>query len=446
MIFAINRFILLVIFSFLVVSCNPSTEEIFIEEDPDQEVPVVNGSNPNILFVIADDMGLDASPGYNIGTIKPQMPNLQNLINTGVRFNNVWSSPTCSPTRASMLTGKYGIRNGVMKVFDVLPTSEISLHKYLDTNTNSTYSSAVIGKWHLSSSASHPNDMGIDYYAGSLGGGLQSYSNWSLTINGQTETTTDYATTKVTDLSIDWINNQTKPWFLWLAYNAPHPPFHLPPNNLHTQGVLPTDQASIDANPLPYYLAMLEALDSEYGRLLNSLSQEEKDNTIIIFIGDNGTPNQVLQEFTRGKGTIYQGGINVPLIISGKGIARMNETEDALINTTDLFATIADLGGVDVSTINDSKSFKNLLTINTNTNNRDYIFIEDGNDDGTIDFAIRNASHKYILFENGTEALFNLNSDPLESVNLLSASQLPLSSSDSNIKIELTNKLAEIRN
>jgi arylsulfatase A-like enzyme len=216
MIFINNRFVLLFIFSCFIISCSPSSNEIIVKEDEPDEVPVGNETAPNILFVIADDMGLDASPGYSIGTQKPQMPNIQDLINKGVRFNNVWSSPTCSPTRASILTGKYAIRNGVIKVSDVLSTSETSLHKYIETNTNSEYSSAVIGKWHLSNNENHPNDMGINYYAGSLGGGLQSYSNWSLNINGQTEVSTDYVTTKTTDLAIDWISNQTKPGFCGL--------------------------------------------------------------------------------------------------------------------------------------------------------------------------------------------------------------------------------------
>ena len=431
-----------------IISCSTNSEfvETPNEEEEGTQPPIHNGNTPNILLVIADDMGLDASPGYDIGAIKPQMPNLQNLINSGVRFNNVWSSPTCSPTRATILTGQYGIRNGVLKVSDELSTSKIALQKYIDTETSSTYSNAVIGKWHLSTNASHPTNMGIDYYAGSITGGLQSYWNWNLTINGQTSSSSEYVTTKTTDLAIEWIDNQTKPWFLWLAYNAPHPPFHLPPNDLHSHGTLASDQGSIDANPLPYYMAMLEAMDTEYGRLLSSMSQEEKDNTIIIFVGDNGTPNQVLQGYARGKGTIYQGGIHVPMVISGHGVTRANQSEEALINTSDLFATIADIAGVNVSEINDSKSFKSLLTTTINENERDYIFVEDGNDDGSVDYAIRNATHKYVLFENDTEAFFNLSSDPLESINLLGANQLPLSTSNSSIKDELSNKLTEIRN
>lgn len=435
------RFCLLLSCSFFMFSCSKNVEA----PDTIDETPIGDRNNPNILLIIADDMGLDATPGYNVGSTKPTMPNLQNLMNSGIRFNNVWANPTCTPTRASILTGKYGTHTGVVKVDDPLSTSETSIQKYIDTNTNSTYSSAVIGKWHLAKSANHPNNMGIDYYAGSLTGGLQSYWNWNLTINGETSASTDYVTTKLTDLAINWVSNQTKPWFLWLAYNAPHQPFHLPPNDLHSQGTLPSDQASIDANPLPYYLAMIEAMDAEYGRLLSTLSQAERDNTIIVFIGDNGTPNQVLQEYTKGKGTIYQGGINVPMIVSGKGVTRINQTEDALINATDLFATIADIAGVNVTNINDSNSFKDLLSDN-NATKRTLVFVEDGNDDGSIDYTVRNTTHKYILFENGNEALYYLNTDPQESLNLLQSNQLPLSNENSTIKNELELELTAIIN
>lgn len=443
-------FLFLASFLMFAAACSSDMGEIQIVPDPIEEIldevdEIPNNPEyPNVLFIIADDMGLDATPRYPIGNVKPHMPNLQNLINTGLRFNNVWSNPTCTPTRATILTGKYGHRTEVVKVDDPLSTSEVSLQKYIDFQTGSNYSSAVIGKWHLSKNANHPNDMGIEYYAGSLGGGLQSYWNWNLNVNGQTTSSSDYITTKLTDLAIDWVDNQTKPWFLWLAYNAPHAPFHLPPNELHNQGALPSDQGSIDANPLPYYMAMIEAMDTEIGRLLSAMSSEEKENTVIIFIGDNGTPNQVLQDYSRGKGTIFQGGINVPMIIAGKDVMRFNETEDALINTTDLFATIAEIAGVNSSQIHDSKSFKGLLS-DANTEARSYIFAEDGNSDGSIDYTLRNATHKYILYEDGSEGLYDLLNNPFESPNLLNSNQLPLSSANIVIKEELAAKLVEIR-
>ena len=284
--------------------------------------------------------------------------------------------------------------------------------------------------------------MGISYYAGLLNGGVQSYNNWNLTENGVTSSSNEYTTTKFTDLAINWVEQQSEPWFLWLAYNAPHTPFHLPPNELHFQGNLPSDQASIDANPLPYYLAMIEALDTEMGRLINSMPEEEKENTVIIFIGDNGTPNQVVQEYSsqRAKGSVYQGGINVPMIISGKDVARINDIEDALISTTDLFATISELSGNISPQINDSKSFKEVLKF-SNTGIRKYNYSENDTDNYTI----RNSTHKYIHFTNGNEALFDLSNDPLESVNLLNAAELPLSEVDQSMKDELIAELADIR-
>ncbi|MGY3793037.1 sulfatase-like hydrolase/transferase [Aquimarina sp. 433] len=388
-------------------------------------------NKPNILLIIADDMGLDATPGYSIGDIKPTTPNLQNMIDTGIRFTNFWSYPVCTPTRASILTGKYGFRTGVLKVDDDLSPSETSLHQYL-TNQSTGYNSGIVGKWHLGTGASEPGNFGISYYAGLLSGGVRSYEDWSLNENGVNTTSTEYVTTKLTDLAINWIDDQESPWFLWLAYNAPHTPFHLPPSDLHSQGDLPNDEATIDANPLAYYLASIEAMDAEIGRLLNSLSETERDNTIIIFIGDNGSPSKVAQEYNRRrvKGSLYQGGINVPMIISGKNVTRTNSIDESLLGTTDLFATIANLAGVNSSSIHDSKSFSSLLTTPSTNSIREYVYSEVGNDTNDDEYTIRNASHKYILFADGSEALYHLQNDALENTNLLNDNQLPLSTED----------------
>ncbi|WP_406683708.1 sulfatase-like hydrolase/transferase [Seonamhaeicola sp. MEBiC1930] len=435
-----NRYLFLIVIITLFVSCSSNTEEV--SEETNTPEPQ---TKPNILLVIADDFGLDACPGYSLGSTKPNMPVLQGLMNSGLKFNNVWSSPTCSPTRAGILTGKYGFRTGITSPGSSLSTTETSIQSYLDSNTGSAYGHAVIGKWHLSSNNAHPNNMGVDYFAGSISN-VSSYTNWTLNVNGSTSNSTEYMTSKLTDLAIDWIDDQTKPWFLWLAYTAPHSPFHLPPNNLHSQGSLPSDDASISANPMPYYFAALEALDTEMGRLIDSMTQEEKDNTVIIFIGDNGTPNQVAQDYTnrRAKGTVYQGGVNVPMIVSGNGVTRANASEDALINTLDIFATVADLAETGNAEINDSKSFKELFS-NTNATKKDYIFTE-GDDGGNLDVTIRDDSHKYILFWDGSEAFYDLSNNPLESPNLLNANQLPLSDANSAIKDALTSELQSITN
>ena len=405
--------ILFLTLSFL--ACNPSTDigdsEII---DPN---PV--GSKPNILLVIADDLGKDATPNYTEGNIKPFMPNLQSLISTGITFDNLWSYPVCTPTRASILTGKYGFKTGVLEVGDQISTGETSLQRYIGTQTGNDYVTAIIGKWHLSNTISDPTTMGINYYAGILNGGVQSYTNWNLVENGQSSVSTEYTTTKFTDLAIDWVDNQTKPWFLWLAFNAPHTPFHLAPTDLHSQGNLSTDQASIDTNPTPYFLSAIEAMDSELGRFLNSLSTEERDNTLIIFIGDNGTPNQVAQSpygTMRAKGSIYQGGVNVPLVVSGVGVNRFGVREEALVHTTDLFATIANAAGVSVNEIENSTSFYDLLS-NSNTAQRQFVYTERSNNG--VSYTIRNSDYKLIVHENGNEEFYNLTNDPYEATDLI---------------------------
>ena len=232
-----------------------------------------------------------------------------------------------------------------------------------------------------------------------------------------------------------------------MAYNAPHTPFHLPPAELHSQGNLPDDAASIEANPQPYYMAALEAMDFEIGRLLASMTQEERDNTLIIFIGDNGTPNQVRQDYQnrRVKGTVYQGGVNVPMIVSGASVTRVNETEDALIVAADVFATVADIAGAGITELNDSKSFKDVFST-SNSTIREFVYSEIGDDADGSDITIRNSTHKYILFSDGSEALYNLSIDALEDTNLLNANQLPLSAYDSTEKDKLLNELNNIKN
>jgi len=423
----------------LLCGCSSSNVEVNDVDTPTDPI----SSKPNILLVIADDMGLDATPNFPEGTIKPNMPNLQAMMDTGLTFKNLWSYPVCSPTRASILTGKYGSKTGVLEVGNTINTTETSIQRFLNNGTANAYASAIIGKWHLSNTAEDPITMGIDYYAGLLTGGVQSYTNWNLTEDGNTSNSTEYTTSKFTDLAIDWVDKQDKPWFLWLAFNAPHTPFHLAPTSLHSQGSLPTDAASIEADPTPYYMSAIEAMDSEIGRFLNSLTAEEKANTVIIFIGDNGTPNKVTQSpysRSKSKNSLYQGGVNVPMVVSGAGVTRTNEQEAALISTTDLFATIASIAGVSSSGKENSTSFYPLFT-SSSAPSRTYAYTEISNNG--IGYAIRNASYKLIKYETGTEEFYKLSTDAYENSNLIGTT---LSTEAINAKEALEAELLRIRN
>ncbi|MCC2097733.1 MAG: sulfatase-like hydrolase/transferase, partial [Hyphomicrobiales bacterium] len=331
---------------------------------------------PNILLIIADDMGVDASPCYGVGAAKPDMPVLKRMCAEGIVFENAYANPVCSSTRATLLTGRYSFRTGVGTVTRPgiapgLKLSERTIFQFLDAATSKAYTHAVIGKWHLSDEnnggALHPQKAGAGYYAGVLQGALRDYYNWPRTHNGKTSQVSAYITSSLTRESLEWINSQRKPWFLWLAHVAPHLPLHLPPNNLHGRFELNGKAPDIRARPREYYFAALEALDREIGRLLAGMPKAIRDNTLVIFLGDNGSPPQVAQSYRRNrtKGTVFEGGTHVPLIVWGRGVLRRGAHEKALVNTTDLFATIAELAGADLKKQKmpaDSVSFAPLLS------------------------------------------------------------------------------------
>ncbi|MBK8546055.1 MAG: sulfatase-like hydrolase/transferase [Saprospiraceae bacterium] len=427
-----NILLLMAVFlAFATISC----KEESMGEIPDKT------ASPNILLIIADDLGKDAIKGYSEGLIKPNTPNIDLIRTKGLLFNNFWTNPVCTPTRSCILTGKYGYRTGVRGVSDILSQSEISLQQYINSNTNNTYATAIVGKWHLAgtNTAYNPESMGIDYYSGIIRGAVTDYYQWQLSEDGITKTQNTYVTEALTNTSINWINQQTKPWFMWLAYNAPHTPFHVPPSDMHSQGSLPAYTTGMDA--IPYYMAAIEAMDFQIGRLLNSISAEERDNTIIIFLGDNGPANQVAQSpyiSSRVKSTLYQGGINVPLFISGKGVTRTGE-ENNLIVATDLFSTIAEVAGVKAIEIHDSKSFVSLFTKNSTIRNYQYTEIKDDTSDI---WAISNGNYKLIENVDGVQELYFLSTDPYELQNLLNST---LTTEQSTAKTALETELNKIR-
>ena len=404
----------------------PSTNVIEQPSEPTEETPTSDTHRPNILFIIADDLGVDAVPRYPFGEEKPHMPTLERLMDEGIRFSNVWTNPVCSPTRAAILTGKYGYRTGVLNAEDAgrINPNEQTIHRSLNELSDSPYQTSIIGKWHLSArnSPNVPQEMGIGYYAGLYTGGVESYNNWSLNVNGTSTNQSSYITTALTDLAIEWINGQESPWFCWLAYNAPHSPFHLPPADLHLQGDLPNDESSIEANPRPYYLAMVESLDHEMNRLLSSLSSTTLENTLIVFLGDNGSPSQVVQSpFSNGKakGSLYQGGVHVPMVVSGAGVSRKGAIEEALITNVDLYNTFLEIAGEEPQDQLDSQSFFALLQ-NASTAQRSYNYTEvlssRPNQSG---YTIGNNQYKLMVFDNGSQALYQYHIDPDQTTNLL---------------------------
>lgn len=374
--------------------------------------------NPNILFIVADDLGIDALDtgdyGFTVNS-SPITPNIQSLKDTGVSFLNTWATPQCTTTRASIISGKYGINSGVRNVPDNLDLTNESLFTYLSNNLTTDYAKAVIGKWHISDpiDVNHPYDHGVDYYEGVISGTINDYYSWDkVDQNGQTIQVNEYVTAHFTNSAINWISNQSKPWFLWLAHIAPHSPFHTPPVGTYSQTNISSNRGK--------YLAAIESLDYQIGELLASMDQTTRDNTIIIFIGDNGTPNGVARYFPsgHGKASMYEGGLRVPMIISGNGVTRQGELESGLVQVNDIYATVIELISNDLEGgVYNSYSLIDALT-NQNTVTRPYIY-SDYIDNGVEYWAIRNDTYKLIENENGDVEFYNIVSDLQENNNLI---------------------------
>ncbi|MBC8127111.1 MAG: sulfatase-like hydrolase/transferase [Gloeobacteraceae cyanobacterium ES-bin-144] len=322
----------------------------------------------NILLLIVDDWGIDSSPIDNNATLNPgaaftPMPNIEALAARGLRFTNAYAEPVCSPTRASILTGRHPFRHGVghPNGTGTLPTSELTLPEIF-TSRAPIYQLASFGKWHLGGGANGPfANGGWPEFRGILSGAVMNYYSWSKTINGITNPTnvTTYTTTDQVNDAISYINSHSSaPWFVWMGFNAPHDPFHNPPSSLQSYPAYPVDangEITNPANRRSAYQAALQALDTEIGRLLANVDPATTD---IILLGDNGTPGQVIQtpfSGTHGKDTLYQGGVHVPFVIAGPSVPVCG-TSSRFVHCVDLFSTILDLAHINVATATASVS------------------------------------------------------------------------------------------
>ena len=387
-------------------------------------------NQPNFLLIITDDQGLDASAQYSFSDDLPNTPVLDQLAADGIVFDNMWATPSCTTTRGSLLTGLHGVNSGVDTTPSLLDTGLLTVQKHLKTSASGqAYASGVFGKWHVAGGGgnnllSHPNDSGADHYAGNIAGTIDDYFNWSLSINGVEQTSNEYHTTAITNMAIDWIGQQETPWFSWVAYVAPHSPFHLPPSDLQSRS-LSGEASDINDNPREYFLAAIEAMDTEIGRLLDSIPTEERDNTIVMVLGDNGTPRAVIDSAafpsSHGKSSLYEGGIRVPFVVSGGPVTNRNIRQSGLVNTVDILPTLSEAAGIPAPSGIDGVSFNNLLSGN-GIAARDYNYSEFIGDSAT-GWVVRDANFKLIEFADGTREFYDLRSDIREESNIIGDTQ-----------------------
>ena len=403
---------------------------------------------PNILFVLADDLGIDSTSVYPLYDPKHEnvsLPTLQGLAARGIVFDNARATPLCSPTRAMILSGRYPHANGVNYVSVPFPPATVSLHRYIAEH-GSGYATAAIGKWHLGSNLF--DTIGVPRYDGMIGSGVANYFDWTETRyeNGVTreEKVTEYATTHLVNRSIEFINGvragkPDQPWFLYLAFNAPHGTsandgFQVPPKKLWNQKELasiadrPVD-GKIFNGDIPVYQALTQAMDTELGRLLAYLdSIGERENTLIIFMGDNGTPPPVQRKnigpLRGAKWDILDGGVRVPLVVAGAGVTRHGVREDALVVATDMFSTVARLTGADTSGMTDSFSIVPFFAKAGASNGRKFAFTELCPPSrppaiGDMYTVVSVDNHK-LSYNRGNWEFFDLKADPAEAHNLYS--------------------------
>jgi arylsulfatase A-like enzyme len=326
--------------------------------DPQQPPPGVGG---NVLLIIADDLGIEQVSAYGHPSAV-HTPNIDALAERGVRFDNAYTYTFCSPTRSAMLTGRIGRRTGIGKITTqktdtfTLSTQAPSIARVVG---GQGYETSAVGKWHLSAidDFDHPNEMGFDWYAGSLKNpqdhtdnvrGKTDYFRWQKVTNGKPRVVKSYMTTDSADDALERIESMQEPWFLWLAFNAPHYPAHIPPKYLHEQPGIRKRA------PVSYkFRAAAQALDTEIGRLLDDMDPAVKARTTVIFMSDNGTPDLYAYppfRWDRGKGYLYEGGIHVPFIVAGPAVTRPGSRTQVWIHAVDVFTTIAELAGADLST------------------------------------------------------------------------------------------------
>lgn len=308
---------------------------------------VPEATAPNLLVLIADDVGVDVLAPWGIEGPHPDTPVIDGLAASGVRFDRAYANPTCTPTRFAALTGRYARRRGVGRPifrdedYETSP-DERSLGHVL---RQAGYSTFALGKWHLSSDGSassydHPELYGFEHH-----GFLQRLDYWDGLRNDAGTVSVDpvYQTTSLVDDALHYANTTPGPWLIWAGFLAAHRPLHVPPDSLNPRGL---DERSSD---LEVYHGMVEAMDLELGRLLDGLDPRVRERTIIVFLGDNGTITELLPSGwspTLGKGSVYEAGTRVPMLVTGPGVAEGAST-DSPVHAVDLFPTLLDLAGVD---------------------------------------------------------------------------------------------------
>ncbi len=325
-------------------------------------------AHPNVLLIITDDQGY-GDVGFN-GNPKLHTPNMDRLAREGVRFERFHANPVCSPTRASLLTGRYNYRTGVVDTFmgrSMMYPDEVTIAQML---ARAGYRTGIFGKWHLGDNYPlRAMDKGFQESLVLNGGGLAQPSDPPFAVhpdgayfepwlrhNGQWVRRPGYITDVITDAALEYISEKSnKPFFAYLAYNAPHTPLQVPEKYYaHYKGAdLTVPQAGghpvakVNQEETARVYAMVECIDENVGRLLARLEELKlAENTVVLFMTDNG-PQQ--PRYNSGmldlKGNTHEGGVRVPFFLRWPGHFPAGRAVKGIAAHIDVAPTLLELCG-----------------------------------------------------------------------------------------------------
>ena len=325
----------------------------------------VESSRPNVIVILTDDQG-HGDLGFH-GNPVIRTPRLDRLARESTRFTRFYVSPVCSPTRSSLLTGRYNYRTGVVDTYigrSLMHPDETTLAELL---AREGYRTGVFGKWHLGDNyPMRPIDQGFQEALVHKGGGIgqpsdppggESYFDPVLQHNGKPVKTRGYCSDVYTDAALGFIEaHHDQPFFVWLAFNAPHTPLEVPESyerryreqNLEP-AVFPNPGRPIPAGYSPETTAkiygMVENIDDNVGRLLDQLDRLNLGSrTVVVFLSDNGPQQPRFNNGLRGlKGSVYEGGIRAPFLVRWPGRFGADREIDRIAAHIDLTPTIMDI-------------------------------------------------------------------------------------------------------
>lgn len=388
-------------------------------------LPIVASAQPNIVFILADDLGWN-DVSYHGSEIRT--PHIDSLVNQGLELDRYYAFPLCSPTRAALLTGRSPLRLGVDIPIETTGGLPLDEHLLPETLRAAGYQTFLAGKWHLGLERvdSHPYRRGFDRTYGHLGPSVDYFSHvWQGGLDwhrdGSVLRQDGYTTDLIADESVRYIKERDKaaPMFLYVSFNAPHTPLQAPEAYL-------SRNARIEDPYRRTYAAMVTALDDGVGRIVSALEAEGiARNTLLIWASDNGAGRNVGGSnlpLRGGKGNAFEGGIRVPAVIRWPGVLPEGERFNQMVTALDWFPTLASAAGLETGNERpfDGLDMWSAMRSGERVDRGSLLIGATGN------FAVFRDGWKYVentLRRTGETQrfLFRIDDDPLEERNLLDA-------------------------